>query len=218
MAATGAGMFLFVIGHMVGNLQFFLGADAINRYGHFLQSNLEIIWPARIGLLVMVALHVWSAISLSRENKAARPVPYADWQPNTASYASRTMLMSGLIIAAFIVYHLLHYTVMVKEINMSGLDFHSLVDSEGRHDIYTMMKIGFSKPLVSLFYVIAVGLLCLHLSHGLSAMFQSLGLKNHVYAPLIDKGSKVIALALFLGYAAIPISVLLTSNCGACCK
>ena len=218
MAATGAGMFLFVIGHMVGNLQFFLGADAINRYGHFLQSNLEIIWPARIGLLVMVALHVWSAITLSRENKAARPVQYADWQPNTASYASRTMLMSGLIIAMFIVYHLLHYTVMVKEINMSGQDFHSLVDSEGRHDIYTMMKIGFSKPLVSLFYVIAVGLLCLHLSHGLSAMFQSLGLKNHVYAPLIDKGSKAIAFVLFLGYAAIPVAVLLTSNCGACCK
>jgi succinate dehydrogenase / fumarate reductase cytochrome b subunit len=218
MAVTGGGLFLFVVGHMVGNLQFFLGADAINRYGHFLQSNLEIIWPARIGLLVMVALHVWSAISLSRENKAARPVQYADWQPNTASYASRTMLMSGLIIAMFIVYHLLHYTVMVREINMSGQDFHSLVDSEGRHDIYTMMKIGFSKPLVSLFYVIAVGLLCLHLSHGLSAMFQSLGLKNHVYAPLIDKGSKVVALVLFLGYAAIPVSVLLTSNCGACCK
>ena len=218
MAVTGGGLFLFVVGHMVGNLQFFLGADAINRYGHFLQSNLEIIWPARIGLLVMVALHVWSAISLTRENRAARPVPYADWQPNTASYASRTMMMSGLIIAMFIVYHLLHYTVMVKEINMSGQDFHSLVDAEGRHDIYTMMIIGFSKPLVSVFYVIAVGLLCLHLSHGLSAMFQSLGLKNHVYAPLIDKGSKAIALVLFLGYAAIPISVLLTSNCGACCK
>ena len=217
MAVTGGALFLFVVGHMVGNLQFFLGADAINRYAHFLQSNLELLWPARIGLLAMVALHVWSAISLSRENKAARPVPYADWQPNKASYASRTMMMSGLIVAAFIVYHLLHYTVMVREINMSGQDFHTLVDAEGRHDIYTMMVIGFSQPLVSLFYVIAVGLLCLHLSHGVSAMFQSLGLKNHVYAPFIDKGSKLAALALFLGYVAIPISVLLT-KCGGCCK
>jgi succinate dehydrogenase / fumarate reductase cytochrome b subunit len=217
MAVTGGALFLFVVGHMVGNLQFFLGADAINRYGHFLQSNVELLWPARIGLLVMVALHVWSAVSLTRENRAARPVQYADWQPNTASYASRTMMMSGLIIAAFIIYHLLHFTVQTKEINLTGQDFHSLVDAEGRHDIYTMMKIGFSKPLVSVFYVIAVGLLCLHLSHGLSAMFQSLGLKNHAYAPLIDKGSKVIAVVLFLGYAAIPVAVLL-SQCGGCCK
>lgn len=218
MAFTGGALFLFVVGHMVGNLQFFLGADAINRYGHFLQTTPEILWPARIGLLAMVCLHVWSAISLSRENKAARPVQYANWQPNTASYASRTMLMSGLIIAAFIVYHLLHYTVMVKEINLTGQDFHTLVDAQGRHDIYTMIKIGFSHPAVSAFYIIAVGLLCLHLSHGISAMFQSLGLKNHVYAPLIDKGAKLFAFGLFLGYVAIPISVLMSSHCGACCK
>ncbi len=218
MAVTGAAMFLFVVGHMVGNLQFFLGAEAINRYGHFLQSNVELLWPVRLGLLAIVGLHVWSAISLSRANKAARPVQYADWQPNTASYASRTMLMSGLIIAMFIVYHLLHYTVMVKEINMTGQDFHTLVDAEGHHDIYTMIKIGFAQPLVSLFYIIAVGLLCLHLSHGVSAMFQSLGLKNQVYAPVIDKASKLIAFGLFLGYIAIPVYVLLTSNCGACCK
>lgn len=217
MAVTGGAMLLFVVGHMVGNLQFFLGAEALNRYGHFLQSNVELLWPVRIGLLAIVGLHVWSAISLSRANKAARPVQYADWQPNTASYASRTMLMSGLIIAAFIVYHLLHYTVMVQQINMSGQDFHTLVDAEGRHDIYRMMILGFSQPLVSLFYIIAVGLLCLHLSHGVSAMFQSLGLKNHVYAPYIDKGSKLVAFGLFLGYVAIPISILLT-HCGGCCK
>ncbi len=217
MAVTGGGLFLFVIGHMVGNLQFFLGAEALNRYGHFLQSNVEILWPARISLLTLVALHVWSAISLSRENKAARPVQYADWKPNSASYASRTMLMSGLIIASFIVYHLLHYTVMVKEINLSGQDFHTLLDAEGHHDIYMMIKVGFAQPLVSAFYILAVGLLCLHLSHGICAMFQSLGLKNHVYAPLIDKASQLIAFGLFLGYISIPVAVLLAKY-GGCCK
>jgi len=217
MAGTGLLLFGFVTGHMVGNLQFFLGPEAINRYGHFLQSNVELLWPVRIGLLVIIALHVWSAIALSRENKAARPVPYADWKPNTASYASRTMLMSGIIIAAFIIYHLLHYTVMVKAINLSGQDFHPLMDSEGRHDIYRMMIIGFSQPLVSVFYIVAVGLLCLHLSHGVGAMFQSLGLRNHVYAPLIDKASKLIAGGLFLGYISIPLSILL-SHCGGCSK
>ena len=211
MAITGGAMFLFVIGHLVGNLQVFLGAESINRYGHFLQSNVEIIWPARISMLAMICLHVWSAISLSRENKAARPVQYANWKPNSASYASRTMLMSGLIIFAFIVYHLLHYTVMVKAINFTGQDFAAspaFVDAEGRHDIFKMIVTGFSNPLVSGFYVIAIALLCLHLSHGVSAMFQSLGLKNHNYGPVMDKAAKFVALAIFLGYASIPIAVL----------
>src|ERR1043166_5164897 len=121
MAASGALLFLFVVGHLVGNLQVFLGPAAINRYGHFLQSNMEIIWPVRIGLIVLVVLHVWSASKLSAENKAARPVGYAgDPGAPAASYASRTMLMSGLIVAAFILYHLLHYTVQMPAINLAG--------------------------------------------------------------------------------------------------
>src|SRR6187401_3033973 len=90
MAISGLIMFLFVLGHMVGNLQVFLGPEAINRYGHFLQSNPELIWPARCGLLVLVGLHIWSAIKLSAENKAARPVSYSEYKPIGSSYASRT--------------------------------------------------------------------------------------------------------------------------------
>src|SRR5262245_49365902 len=106
MAASGAVMFLFVIGHLLGNLQIFLGADVINRYGHFLQSNPELIWPARAVLLLMLVAHVWAAIKLSAENKAARPVGYAQFKPIGSTYASRTMLMSGIIVFVFIVYHL----------------------------------------------------------------------------------------------------------------
>src|SRR5712691_1988234 len=102
MAVTGFVLFLFVIAHLAGNLQIFLGPEAINRYGHFLQSNPELIWPARLFLLLMLVLHIWAAIKLSAENKAARPVGYANWQPASASYASRTMLMSGIIIFVFI--------------------------------------------------------------------------------------------------------------------
>lgn len=208
MAVTGGAMFLFVIGHLVGNLQFFLGAEAINRYGHFLQANVEIIWPARISLLAIIGLHIWSATALTAENRAARPVPYAVWNPTAASYASRTMLMSGLIVAAFIVFHLLHYTVMVQSVNFTGQDFHTLTDAEGRHDIFRMMVLGFSKPLVAGFYVLGIGLLCLHLSHGLEAMFQSLGLKTATYSPCIAKAAKCLAVAIFLGYISIPLSVL----------
>src|SRR3954470_1808128 len=102
MAVTGFVMFLFVIGHLAGNLQVFLGPEAINRYGHFLQTNPELIWPARLLLLLMLVLHVWSAVKLSAENKAARPTPYGAWQPVGSTYASRTMLMSGIIVFVFI--------------------------------------------------------------------------------------------------------------------
>jgi len=208
MAVSGLVMFLFVIGHLAGNLQFFLGAESINRYGHFLQTNLEIIWPARIGLLIALFLHVWAAIKLSAENRAARPVPYANWNPTVASYASRTMLMSGLIVFAFIVYHLLHYTLVVKQINLTGQDFATFEDPEKRHDIFKMMVVGFSNPWVSIFYVVGIALLCLHLSHGVSAMFQSLGWKGKVYGPCLDSGARLIAWLIFIGYVSIPISVL----------
>src|SRR6266705_5339170 len=89
MAVTGFVMLLFVIGHLAGNLQVFLGPEAINRYGHFLQSNPELIWPARLFLLLMVGLHIWSAVNLSVENRAARPVGYAQYRPVGSSYASR---------------------------------------------------------------------------------------------------------------------------------
>jgi succinate dehydrogenase / fumarate reductase cytochrome b subunit len=209
MAGTGAAMFLFVIGHLVGNLQIFLPPEHINTYGHFLQSNLEIIWPARIAMLTCIVLHIWSATRLTRENRAARPASYAAWEPTAASYASRTMLMSGLIVLVFIIYHLLHYTVLVQSINLTGKDFSTLTDSEGHHDIYRMIVIGFSQPIVAIFYIFGVGLLCLHLSHGVSAMWQSLGWKKKSYAPLLDGLAKWGSLAIFLGYSSIPVAVLL---------
>src|SRR5215470_4294553 len=103
MAVSGGALFLFVVGHLVGNLQIFLGPEALNRYGHFLQSNIELLWPVRIGLLLLLALHIWSAAKLTAENRAARPEPYANWNPTVASYASRTMFMSGIIVFVFIV-------------------------------------------------------------------------------------------------------------------
>ena len=210
MAISGGALFLFVVGHLLGNLQIFLGPNAINRYGAFLQANKEILWPARLGLLLMVALHIWAAVKLSAENKAARPIGYADNPvPVAASYASRTMLMSGLIIAAFVLYHLLHYTVQVRSLNFTGKDFLSFQDAEGRHDVYRMMVAGFSQPLVSGFYILAMGLLCLHLSHGVSATFQSIGLKNEVCGPLIDRFARAAGWLIFLGYISIPIAILL---------
>jgi succinate dehydrogenase / fumarate reductase cytochrome b subunit len=210
MALTGLLMFFFVIGHLAGNLQIFLGKEAINRYGHFLQSNPELIWPARIILLVVLVLHVWSAIKLSAENKAARPVGYAQWKPVGSTYASRTMLMSGIIIFVFIIYHLLHFTAQVEYINLTHQDFHGFMEDEAhRHDIYRMMIVGFRQPIVAGFYIVGMALLCLHLSHGVSSMFQSLGWKNKAYGPFLDKASRIIAVLIFLGYVSIPAAILI---------
>lgn len=209
MAVSGFALLVFAIGHMVGNLQVFLGPNYINAYGNFLQSTPELLWSARLGLLVMVGLHIFAAVQVSAENKAARPVPYGQYRPVGSSFASRTMLMSGLIVLAFIIYHLLHYTVQLKAINLTGQDFVALHDEKGRHDIHRMMIVGFSNFWVSAFYLIGVGLLCLHLSHGASSMIQSVGWKTYPLGRWIDRLAQAGAVVLFLGYSSIPVAVLM---------
>lgn len=209
MAVTGFLLGLFVIAHLVGNLQIFLGPEAINRYGNFLQTNYELVWPARIALLALVAVHIWSAAKLSLENRAARPVSYVQYRPVGSTYASRTMLMSGIIVLLFVVYHLLHFTAQVQYINLTGQNFETFLDSQKRHNIFKMMVVGFNNGWVSAFYILGMALLCLHLSHGLSSMFQSIGWKNEIYRPLLDKGARVLAVLIFLGYTSIPVAILL---------
>jgi succinate dehydrogenase / fumarate reductase cytochrome b subunit len=217
MAVSGVVLFLFVVGHLLGNLQIFLGPEVINRYGHMLQSNPELIWPVRLFLLLMIGLHIWSAAWLTAANRAARPVAYVEYKSPGATYASRTMFMSGIIVFVFIVYHLLHYTVRVPSVNLvhqnfAGNEFAEPLKglpAEMQQNIFKMMVVGFSNIWVSAFYVLGVGLLCLHLSHGVSAMFQSLGWRNRTYTPILDKASRIVAALIFLGYISIPIAILM---------
>ena len=209
MAVTGFVLFGFVAAHLAGNLQVFLGAEAINRYGHFLQTNAELLWPARIFLLAMVGLHIWAASKLSLENRAARPISYAQYQPFGSSYVSRTMLMSGIITLVFVIYHILHFTVQLSYVNLTGESFIDFTDPQKRHDIFKMMVVGFSNIWVSGFYFLGLALLCLHLSHGASSMFQSLGWKNQAYGLFLDKAARVVAVLIFAGYVSIPVAILL---------
>lgn len=196
MAVTGAVLFGFVTGHLLGNLQVFLGPERLNAYSAFLKSNLEFLWAARITLLVCVIAHIIVTIQLWQLKNQARPVSYAKKKNSHSSIASRTMYYSGPVIAAFVVYHLLHLTLGTVHPHYSDTD------------VYANVVYGFLQWPVSLSYIIAVGLLCLHLRHGIWSMFQTLGFNHPVYTPRIRRVATAISVLYFLGYASIPVAVL----------
>ena len=205
MAITGVFLFSFVVVHMAGNLQVFLGKHALNHYADFLKSNPEILWPMRVCLLVAVLLHIYTAITLTLENRAKRQTGYAVKELVGATLASRTMFVSGSILFCFIVYHLMHFTT--GTINPGYLAFKD--EQHGWQDVYRMVQTALSNGWVTAAYVVGVGALGFHLSHGLRAMCQSLGWRYETYAARIDHASVVMAVALFLGFAIVPLAILL---------
>jgi succinate dehydrogenase / fumarate reductase cytochrome b subunit len=202
VALTGLVLVLFLAGHLVGNLLVFVGADAFNEYAEFLKHSLHGagIWIARLGLLAAVVLHIAATVSLTAENKAARTA-YAKETNIQASTSGRIMIWSGITILVFVIYHLLHFTVN------AGNTYETYRDALGRHDAWKMVIDGFSVWYVSLFYIIAMTLLCSHLSHGVGAMFQTLGLRSKKSAPLITVLSKGYAILIWLGFISIPIAI-----------
>ena len=197
MAVSGIILAGFVLAHLLGNLQIFLGPDAFNSYARTLRHLPELVWPTRIVLLVMVTLHIWSSLQLAVTKSEARPIGYAKHKPAGSSYASRTMYWSGPIVAAFVIYHLMQFTFGV-----GGTPYHPF-------DAYGNVIEGFRVPIVSIFYIIAMGLLSLHLRHGLWSMFQTLGFYHPRHTPRIKRLASLIALFIFFGFISIPIAVVL---------
>lgn len=203
MAVTGLVGFGFVIGHMLGNLQVFLGPEVMNAYGMKLHETPPLLYGARTVLLLAVALHIIAALQLIKMNSDARPVKYAKVSPVAASYASRTMWWSGPILGSFIVYHLLHFTFGTVHPTFAYQDVARSIPAP-----YENVVAGFSNPIVSLFYIIAMILLMLHLNHGAWSLFQSLGLNHPRYTPLIRTVARTASYALLIGNCAIPLAVL----------
>jgi succinate dehydrogenase / fumarate reductase cytochrome b subunit len=199
MAITGAILFLFVIGHMLGNLQVFEGPDQLNAYGRFLHGVPEILWAVRITLLVAVILHIWASVELAVRKTKARPVSYAKRENVASSYASRTMYWSGPIVLAFVIYHLLHLTAGV--VQPAG-DFR-----EG--DVYHNVVAGFQVWYVSAWYIFSMILLAFHIRHGAWSMFQSVGINHPQHTPILKKAAAVFAIVIAAGYISIPASILL---------
>jgi succinate dehydrogenase / fumarate reductase cytochrome b subunit len=207
MAVTGLVLVGFVTGHLVGNLQIFSPPEKINHYGHLLESLGAGLWLIRGFLLACVLIHVWVAIKLTLENQAARPQGYASDFTNRATLASRVMARTGLVVLAFLAYHLLHFTVRLQHPEWSEHTYR-LADGTMVRDVYTMVLQGFSSVPVSMFYIVAVGLLSYHLSHGLVSLVQTLGLKNEQWTGCLERLARVYCWAYFLLNAAIPLSVL----------
>lgn len=205
VAVTGVVLIAFVLGHLLGNLQIFLGPEWVNSYAEKLRALGPLLWVIRIFLLVSVVLHIVYTISLAIENRRARPAQYKKRDYVKATFASRYMALSGLIVLAFILYHIAHFTVRVTDPRFLLLK----ADPLNRYDVYSMMVYGFQNIYVSAFYVVAMFLLALHLSHGTSSFFQSLGLNDEKLTPRLAAAGRIFAWLIFAGYTSIPVAVLL---------
>ncbi len=209
MAVSGILLIAFSFGHMAGHLQMFLGAEKYNAYAHFLQSMGPIKWAIRFGLLGLAGLHIFSAAQLTMRNNAARPIAYANNKWLAASLGAKTMRVSGGIVLFFILYHLLHFTVLaVGTAGFSGEDTFTLANGTKVDDVFQRMVVSFQNPALALGYVAGVGLLSLHLSHGIQSALQTLGALNSTYRPFFKKVGPALAGLLFAGFAVVPLAVL----------
>ncbi|MAT39556.1 MAG: hypothetical protein CL946_08120 [Ectothiorhodospiraceae bacterium] len=205
MAATGVILILFVLGHMLGNLQIFIGQDQFNDYAEKLQSLGPGLWAIRLFLLLCVVLHIITSLYLKKLNSDARPVQYVYQNTVQATLASRTMLISGLMIFFFVVYHLLHFTIgTIEPSTFKG----TIVDYAGRPDVYSMVIYGFQNIFISASYLIAMVLLGFHLIHAVPSMFQTLGINHPKCNPLIHGLGPVLSVIIVVGYISIPIAIL----------
>jgi succinate dehydrogenase / fumarate reductase cytochrome b subunit len=226
MAVTGLVLVLFVMGHMLGNLQIFLGADVINAYAYKLHHVMPAaaLWGIRFFLLGCIAVHIWAAVSLTLDNRKARPESYAANKPVQATYSSRTMRFSGVILLAFIIFHIAHYTARVvpgmqyeepgvlTPVEVPLVKHGEVVLKEGApimtFNVNDMMVSGFQVWWVSVFYIVATGLLCMHLAHGVSSMFQTVGLRNKEWRKRLDWLALGYGWIVFIGFAVIPLAAL----------
>ena len=198
---SGGLLVLFVLAHLAGNLTIYVGpyGEGINVYAQALHASPILLWGARGGLLVVFVVHIFTTLSLVLENRRARPQRYAVNARVQSTIFARTMALSGLVVLSFLIFHVLQFA--------AGISPHShLYDLEGRHDVAAMIILSFHNPLVSGFYLLSLLLLGMHLSHGISSVFQTFGLNGRKSAKLIKHGALLVSWALMLGFASIPVA------------
>ncbi len=198
---SGALLILFVLAHLAGNLTIYFGpyGEGINAYAEALHASPLLLWGARGGLLVVFLVHISTTLTLVLENRRARPQRYAVKARVQSTVFARTMALSGLVVLSFLIFHVLQFA--------AGMSPHShLYDLEGRHDVAAMIILSFHNVWVSGFYLLGLLLLGMHLSHGISSVFQTFGLNGRKSARLIKHGALFVSWALMLGFASIPVA------------
>lgn len=196
MAVTGIIGILFVLGHMSGNLLMFKGQGAMHDYALLLRTSMPLLWAARLVLLAAVVLHAVSAYQLAARSRAARPQGYAKRAPQVTTWSARTMQAGGVLLLAFLVFHLLHLTVGAVHPAFTHLD------------PYTNVRIGLANPWVAGFYALAMVALGFHLFHGAWAVTRTLGVARPSSQPLMRRVALVLAVVVAGGFLLIPIGAM----------
>jgi succinate dehydrogenase / fumarate reductase cytochrome b subunit len=202
MAVTGIFLILFVIGHMLGNLQVFVGSEYLNAYAAQLQGLGPLLWVIRLFLISTMAVHVWAAAKVVRRSVAARPVKYAMQKDIATNFAAKTMLVSGGLILVFVVYHILHFTSG----NIDPIGAFANAHTGDDIDVYGMVVASFQHLPTTIIYSLSMVLLCMHISHGASSLVQTLGLRR-CPENCCDKIGPVLAAFLLIGNLSIPLSI-----------
>ena len=196
IAVSGLMLFIFVVTHLAGNLQIFLGADKLNDYAALLRRMPELLWLARIGLLAALAVHVVTSVQIVIINRRARPIRYVVKRDVETNYAARTMAISGPLVLLYVIYHLAMFTFLVAGPGYSDTD------------IYRNVVLAFQMPAISGIYIAAMLLLGLHLYHGLWSMLHTLGISSQRYRWLRRGVAPTVAIAITAGYISIPLAIL----------
>lgn len=205
MAVTGLVGIGFVIAHLAGNLQAFIGPAKFNAYSALLHGPLnELVWLLRVVLIVAVVLHVLMAYQLTMISRAARPIAYQTREPQVATLASRTMKWGGVLLLVFIVFHLLHFTT--DTVDPAG--WRGMTDTQGRRDVYGNLVSSFRIWWVSAFYIVAMLALGMHLFHGAWSSLRTLGYAKPSGHPLKRRIALGVAIAIWLGFTVVPIGVI----------
>lgn len=203
MAATGMGLVGFAIAHMAGHLQVFAGRNTYNDYALTLQSLGAIKWAVRFGLLAALVLHVAAGVSLARRNRAARPVGYAKRHSQRSTSYGRAMLLTGVTVFAFLLYHIAHFTL-----GWVHPEYFAVVDALGRPDIYGNFVRSFTNPVLVAIYLVASFAVSLHATHATSSMLRTLGLSQRGLRSLCERAGAVVGVGLFVGFACVPLACL----------
>jgi len=199
MALTGLLLLAFLTGHMLGNLKVFQGPQALNDYAAWLQGH-PFLWVFRVSMLAIFGLHVYAAARLARANRAARPARYSHEATVQVGLPARFMLLSGVLVLSFLIFHLLHLTVGVVDPETS-----QVLDTSGEPDVYARVVLGFRQPWIAASYLTALALLGLHLNHAVKSLFQTLGVNHENYQALVDFFAPALTVILVTGFASVPV-------------